>query len=49
MERETELERRLCAVESQEGQGSAFDAQSWAWLVFLGVILPVCLLVWGWM
>jgi hypothetical protein len=49
MNRELELERRLCAVETPEGQGEDFDAPSWIWLVTLGVVLPVALIAWGWL
>jgi hypothetical protein len=43
-----ELERRIRALESVEGQGEDFDASSWLWLIVLGVILPVIALIWGW-
>jgi hypothetical protein len=43
-----ELERRIKALESVENQGEDFDGSSWAWLIGLGVVLPVIALVWGW-
>ncbi|WP_421693690.1 hypothetical protein [Aestuariivirga sp.] len=43
-----ELERRLKLLENPAEQGEDYDAVSWAWLLFLGVVLPVIALVWGW-
>lgn len=43
-----ELERRIRALESAEGQGEDFDANSWLWLFILGILLPVIALIWGW-
>lgn len=43
-----ELERRIRALESVEGQGEDFDASSWMWLFILGIALPVVALIWGW-
>lgn len=43
-----ELERRLKALEDPAEQGEDYDAASWAWLLFLGVVLPVIALIWGW-
>lgn len=35
-----ELERRIRALETAEGQGEDFDASSWLWLFVLGVCCP---------
>ncbi|MDY0870888.1 hypothetical protein [Dongia rigui] len=43
-----ELERRIRALETAEGQGEDFDATSWLWLAILGIVLPVIALIWGW-
>lgn len=43
-----ELERRIKALEAADQQGEDFDASSWGWLIFLGIILPIVALVWGW-
>ncbi len=43
-----ELERRLKALENPAEQGEDYDAVSWFWLLFLGVVLPVIALIWGW-
>ena len=39
--------RRIAALESQCGED--FDAASWLWLILLGVLLPVALLLYGWL
>jgi hypothetical protein len=41
------LEARIAALEDPANQGSDFDAASWAWLIALGVVVPVALLIWG--
>jgi hypothetical protein len=43
-----ELERRIAALESGEESGADFDAVSWCWMILFGIVLPVCLLLWGW-
>jgi hypothetical protein len=43
-----ELERRIRALEDPAGQGDDFDRASWAWLLALGVILPIVALIVGW-
>ena len=43
-----DLEARIVALEAVSGQTQDFDARSWAWLVLLGVILPIALLLIGW-
>ncbi|MBL8789923.1 MAG: hypothetical protein JNM45_05450 [Rhizobiales bacterium] len=43
-----ELERRLKALENPAEQGADYDTVSWFWLIFLGVVLPVIVLIWGW-
>ncbi len=43
-----ELDRRLAAIESGAEAGSDFDAVSWVWMLLLGVVLPLVLLIWGW-
>ena len=43
-----ELEQRIAALESASATGADFDATSWAWLLILGVLLPIALLVVGW-
>jgi len=43
-----ELDRRLAAIESGAEAGSDFDAISWVWMILIGVVLPVVLLIWGW-
>jgi len=43
-----ELERRIRALESVDGQGEDFDSSSWLWLFVLGVGLPIIALIWGW-
>jgi hypothetical protein len=43
-----ELERRVALLEDPAEQGADFDAFSWFWLVFLGVALPVVLILAGW-
>jgi hypothetical protein len=42
------LRERIEALEDPAGQGSDFDAKSWAWLLLLGVAMPLALLLWGW-
>lgn len=44
-----ELERRIRALETPDGQGEDFDASSWFWLIVLGVALPILALILGWM
>jgi hypothetical protein len=43
-----ELERRISALESGDATGTDFDMVSWCWLIFLGIALPIGLLLWGW-
>ena len=43
-----DLEARIVALEAVSGQTKDFDTRSWAWLVLLGVILPIALLIIGW-
>lgn len=43
-----ELERRIKTLENPSEQGEDFDRASWYWLLFLGLVLPVVVLVWGW-
>jgi hypothetical protein len=43
-----ELERRLVAIEAGGEAGSDFDAVSWVWMILFGVVLPIVLLIWGW-
>jgi hypothetical protein len=43
-----DLERRIVALEEGAEQGRDFDARSWAWLIALGVLLPIALLLVGW-
>jgi hypothetical protein len=43
-----ELERRIRALESPQGQGEDFDGASWFWLLLLGLALPVLILIVGW-
>lgn len=43
-----ELDRRLVAIESGAEGGSDFDAASWVWMILLGLVLPIALLIWGW-
>lgn len=43
-----ELERWLKALENPAEQGGDYDSTSWFWLLFLGVVLPVIVLIWGW-
>ena len=43
-----DLEARIVALEAVSGRTKDFDARSWAWLVLLGVILPIALLIIGW-
>jgi hypothetical protein len=43
-----ELEERITALEDPARQGADFDAVSWAWLILLGMVVPLALLVWGW-
>jgi hypothetical protein len=42
-----ELEARIAALEDPANQGSDFDTASWAWLIALGIAVPVALLIWG--
>ncbi len=44
-----ELERRISELEDPANQGEGFTGADWGWLLFLGVIGPVLLLIWGWM
>ena len=43
-----DLEARIVELEAVSGQTKDFDARSWAWLVLLGVIVPIALLIIGW-
>ena len=43
-----ELERRIRALEAPGEQGEDFDASSWFWLVVLGFVLPIVVLIVGW-
>ncbi|MEL6159257.1 MAG: hypothetical protein AAGJ95_00030 [Cyanobacteria bacterium J06554_11] len=43
-----ELESRIQHLEDPKNQGAGFTQTDWAWLLFLGVIAPAALLVWGW-
>jgi hypothetical protein len=43
-----ELDERIAALESQRECGDDFDATSLCWLFFLGVLLPIILLLIGW-
>jgi hypothetical protein len=43
-----ELERRIRALEDPAGQSDDFDGVSWAWLLALGVILPIVALIVAW-
>ena len=42
-----ELERRLAALESPSEVGEDFDANSWLWLLVLGVLVPIACTVVG--
>ena len=42
------LKERIAALEDRARQGSEFDAASWAWLILLGIVVPLVLLIWGW-
>jgi hypothetical protein len=42
------LEERLAALESGREMGEDFDARSWAWMIVLGVVIPLMLLYIGW-
>jgi len=42
-----ELEQRIEALEQQPAAAD-FDRRSWVWLALLGVLLPLALLVLGW-
>lgn len=42
------LKERIEALESHARQESDFDATSWAWLILLGIAVPLALLIWGW-
>jgi hypothetical protein len=43
-----ELERRIRLLERPENQGEDFDGASWFWLIALGLVLPVVVLIIGW-
>ena len=43
-----DLDARIVALEAVSGETKDFDARSWAWLVLLGVIVPIALLIIGW-
>jgi hypothetical protein len=43
-----ELERRIRALETPQGQGEDFDGASWFWLLALGLVLPIVILIVGW-
>lgn len=43
-----ELERRIHALERAPEAARDFDAFGWAWMMLLGVALPVLLLIIGW-
>lgn len=44
-----ELERRISLLENPANQGEDFDGGSWFWLLALGLVLPVIILIVGWM
>jgi hypothetical protein len=44
-----ELEHRLCGLESERECGDDFDPVSLCWLLVLGVLIPVGLLLIGWL
>ncbi|MDQ0332957.1 hypothetical protein QFZ88_005339 [Mesorhizobium sp. YL-MeA3-2017] len=43
-----ELERRIRVLETPGEEGEDFDASSWFWLLVLGLVLPIAVLVLGW-
>ncbi len=43
-----ELEQRIAILENPSNQGAAFDASTWRWLVFLGLVLPATFVFWAW-
>jgi hypothetical protein len=45
-----ELEERIARLEGdlRVAAGPDFDAAGWAWIIALGVVLPVVLLLFGW-
>jgi hypothetical protein len=43
-----ELERRIALLENPKNQGEDFDSSSWFWLLVLGLVLPVVILIVGW-
>lgn len=43
-----ELERRVAAIEAGQEAGSDFTLGSWLWMILLGVVVPIALLMWGW-
>jgi hypothetical protein len=42
-----ELERRIEALESLPSED--FDGRAWVWMLLLGVLVPVLLVVLGWL
>ena len=44
-----ELEHRICGLESGRECGDDFDLVSLCWLFVLGVLIPVGLLLIGWL
>ncbi|HVO03998.1 MAG TPA: hypothetical protein VMT54_17500 [Candidatus Cybelea sp.] len=44
-----ELERRISLLENPANQGEDFDGASWFWLIVLGLVLPVAILIVGWL
>lgn len=48
-EEDEELERRIVILEDPANQGGGFGATDWLWLAILGVVLPVALVIWGWL
>jgi len=44
-----ELEQRISGLESGRECGDDFDAFSFGWLLVLGVLIPVGLLLIGWL
>ena len=43
-----DLDARIIELEAMSGETKDFDARSWAWLVLLGVIVPIALVIIGW-
>jgi hypothetical protein len=43
-----ELDQRIAELESRRECGDDFDVVSLCWLFFLGVVIPIVLLLVGW-